>query len=93
MEQFEIVDVRDEDDLRATWAPFIHTHHYEVSKDFYQSWLANHPRRTGEAYVNQFLRAKFIESNPLPKDAGFQELWSWFEKFYAAEAGANAKHT
>lgn len=93
MEEIEIIDIRDEGDLRETWSPFIHTHHYEVSKNFYQSWLANHPRRTGEAYINQFLRAKFIESNPLPKDAGFQELWSWFDKFHTAEAEASAKRT
>jgi len=44
MEEFEVIDVRDEDDLRETWSPFIHTHHYRVENTFYNSWIANHPR-------------------------------------------------
>jgi hypothetical protein len=79
MEEFEIIDIRDEDDLRETWSPFIHSHHYRVESDFYSSWIANHPRRTGEAYINQFLNAQFIENNPLPKSSGFEELWDWFD--------------
>lgn len=85
MEEFEIIDVRDEDDLRETWSPFIHTHHYRVKNSFYDSWIANHPRRTGEAYLNQFLKAQFIENNPLPKNADFEELWSWYDRLQEVE--------
>lgn len=85
MEEFEIIDVRDEDDLRETWSPFIHTHHYRVENSFYDSWIANHPRRTGEAYLNQFLKAQFIENNPLPKNADFEELWSWYDRLQEVE--------
>lgn len=85
MEEFEIIDVREEDDLRETWSPFIHTHHYRVESTFYNSWIANHPRRTGEAYLNQFLKAQFIENNPLPKSADFDELWSWYDRLQEVE--------
>ena len=85
MEQFEIIDVREEDDLLATWKRFIHTHHYEVHSNVYDSWLFNHPRRTGEAYISQYLEAKFIKENPIPKDKQFQELWEWFAPLVARE--------
>lgn len=85
MEEFEIIDIRYEDDLRETWSPFIHTHHYRIENDFYNSWISNHPRRTGEAYINQFLNAQFIENNPLPKSSGFEELWSWFDRLQEVE--------
>jgi len=85
MEEFEVIDVRDEDDLRATWAPFIHSHHYRVENSFYNSWIANHPRRTGEAYINQFLNAQFIENNPLPMSASFEELWAWYDRLQEDE--------
>ncbi len=85
MEQTEIVDIREEDDLRETWEPFIHTHHYEVHDNFYDSWIANHPRRTGEAYINQYIDAMFIDNNPVPKDLDFPELWDWFEKLQKVE--------
>lgn len=85
MEEFEIIDIRDENNLRETWSPFIHSHHYRVESDFYKSWISNHPRRTGEAYINQFINAQFIENNPLPRTFGFDELWIWFDKLQEIE--------
>jgi len=85
MEQTEIIDIRDEDDLENVWKPFIHTHHREFHQDFYSSFIANHPRRTGEAYYNQYYLAHFIDNNPLPKDANFHDLWSWYKKLQDIE--------
>ncbi len=78
MEQFEIVDIRPEEDLAETWKRFIHTHHYEVHSDVYESWLLNHPRRSGEAYWNQYYEALFVERNPPPRDIGLTELQNWY---------------
>lgn len=91
MEQIEIIDIRQEDELLETWRPFVHTHHYEAHKDFYESWIANHPRRTGEAYKSQYLDARFIENNPVPRTGSLSELWAWFEPLVAAEASTQDK--
>ncbi|MDD2267681.1 hypothetical protein [Sulfuricurvum sp.] len=80
LEETEIIDIRAEDDLIETWQPFIFSHHYKIENDFFSSWIANHPRRTGEAYWNQFIDAKFIEDNPIPQNVNFEELWSWYEE-------------
>lgn len=93
MEQTEIIDVRNSDDLRITWKPFMHTHHYEIHNDFYNSWIANHPRRTGEAYLNQYYKAKFIENNPIPRSVPFPELWGWLDKLHEVEAKYNQQKT
>lgn len=88
MEQTEIINRpgADHDELRELWSPFIHTHHYEIHESFYDSWIANHPRRTLEAYVNQYLEAKFIENNPVPPDlATVEDLVAWFEPLFEAE--------
>lgn len=85
MEQTEIIDIRSEDDLCSTWEPFIHTHHYETHSSFYDSWIANHPRRTGEAYINQYWNAQFIDNNPIPKEFAFPELWAWFDRLKKVE--------
>lgn len=85
MEQTSFITIQSEDEIRKNWMPFIHTHHYEVDDNFYDSWIANHPRRTGEAYWHQYLDAKFITKNPIPKDADFSSLWRWFEKFRELE--------
>jgi len=85
MEQTEIIDIRSEDDLCSTWEPFINTNHYETHSDFYDSWISKHPRRTGEAYINQYKNSKFIYDNPVPKEFGFTELWDWYDRLMQVE--------
>ncbi|MGB2990334.1 MAG: hypothetical protein WBC98_10285 [Candidatus Zixiibacteriota bacterium] len=85
LEQIEIIDIKAEDDLHRTWQDFICTHHYETKESFYESWIAKHPRRTVEACWNQFLEAKFIEENPIPRNCGFIDLWDWLAPLRDAE--------
>ncbi|WP_261626682.1 hypothetical protein [Pseudoalteromonas holothuriae] len=85
MEEFEIIDIRNENELRTLWSEFIHSHHYRVESDFYNSWISNHPRRTGEAYINQYLMAKFIENNPLPRNISLSELREWYLNIHQYE--------
>jgi hypothetical protein len=88
MEQTAFITTQSDDEVSENWKPFIHTHHYEIVADFYNSWIANHPRRTGEAYLNQYLEAKFITNNPIPRDLDFQALWKWYKQFNNAENNA-----
>lgn len=90
LEQFEIIDIREEDSLRRSWRGFIHTHHYDVHKDFHDSWIANHPRRTGEAWWNQYLEAAFIENNPVPEFERLDQLRAWFQPLFEAERRVEA---
>ncbi|MBX4389541.1 hypothetical protein K4H03_26045, partial [Mycobacterium tuberculosis] len=55
MEQAAFITFQSEDEIRAAWSDFIHTHHWEMERDFFASWIARHPRRTGEAYLAQYL--------------------------------------
>ena len=68
-EQVEIIDRpdADEEDLRRTWEPFIHTHHYDVFGSFYDSSLANHPRRTCEATFSTQLAPEYSPSSSLAR--------------------------
>lgn len=86
MEQTAFITPQTEDEICETWKPLIHSHHYDKpSATFYDSRLANHPRRTGESWFNQFIEAKFFDDNPIPKDLDFPKLWEWFERFKDAE--------
>lgn len=89
LEQVEIIDIRGQEELRTEWAPFIHTHHYEIHSTLTDSWLWNHPRRTGEAYWNQYMEAKFIANNPIPYLSSLPELWDWFAPLLSVEADAH----
>ncbi|MBI5048959.1 MAG: hypothetical protein HZB54_08445 [Deltaproteobacteria bacterium] len=90
LEQIEIIDRKDKDRdaLRKTWKSFIHAEHYDIRSDFYDSWIADYPRRTGEAFYNQYIRNSWegcLEKNPIPAKAGFEELWVWFDVLYKNE--------
>lgn len=86
MEQFEIIDVLSEDVLSERWDRFIHSHHFDVHDNFYSSWLAKHPRRSGEAYINQYIDAKFIDDHPVPATGSLSELEAWMAPLLAVEA-------
>lgn len=79
-EEIEIIDIRDPEELHDQWKPLIHSHHYEIHASYFDSWLARHPRRAIERYVDQFLEAKFIDNEPLPLDVDFEELWREVDK-------------
>jgi len=85
-EQIEMIDIRNEDELRTTWLPLIHTHHYETATSYFDSWLAKHPRRAIDQFVEQFLEAQFIDDDPVPREAGsLEELWDWFDQLAPGE--------
>ena len=87
LEQIEIIDVKGNDDLRDTWGDFIHTHHYDVHADFYDSSIGLFPRRTCEAEWNYTMPEKpaFYPQNPIPTKLAFKELWEWYGPLTEAE--------
>jgi hypothetical protein len=85
LEEVEIIDIKPEDQLAKTWDRFIHSHHYTVSSDYFQSILAMHPRRSVEAYWQSLVEARFREQNWVPRARCMSELWDWFEPLVKAE--------
>ena len=86
-ERTEIIDKKEKEVLWKQWEPFIVRTYLDCSKDFYQSRLANYPRRTCEALLEQTANGLWVEDNPLPSNAGFDELVSWAKPFVEAEDG------
>jgi type III secretion system FlhB-like substrate exporter len=90
MEQFEIINVLPPDELRKKWSGFIHTHHYEITDNYFGSSLAYNPRRTFESYFShnmpRTIKEAFRNSNPIPKDfKTMTELWEWHKPLIEAE--------
>jgi hypothetical protein len=87
IEQIEIIDIKGDEELWNTWKSFIHTHHYDVTKDFYKSSMGLFPRRTCEAEWNYHMPEKlaFYPHNPIPRKIGFEELWEWYSPLIEAE--------
>lgn len=90
MEQFEIIDVRPEEEVRNQWNTFIHSHHYDYSTDYFASSLAANPRRTSESYFQHIEPLTpdeaFSASNPVPNNfKTLKELWDWHRELIDAE--------
>ncbi|WP_255078823.1 hypothetical protein [Lacihabitans sp. CCS-44] len=90
MEQFEIIDIRPEQEVRKQWDNFIHSHHYDYSTDYFNSSLARNPRRTFESYHQHILPMTpdemFSASNPVPSTfKTMDELWDWHKDLVDAE--------
>lgn len=85
LEQIEVIDIVPEDELRDRWSAFILEHHYDITKDFYASWLARHPRRSCEAVWSQFMEMEYFTPDAIPRAGGFQDLWSWYDRYAPSE--------
>jgi len=90
MEQFEIIDIRPEDEGKKRWDKFIYSHHYDYVNNYFESSLAHNPRRTFENYTQHNIpltvSEAFSESNPVPSDIKtLKELWEWHKPLVDAE--------
>jgi len=86
IERVEIIDVKSRDALYETWQPFISHHHYDCRSCFYQSYIANYPRRSGESLYIPSTQGRAAEQFPVPREYGFDELYSWLEPIVRHEA-------
>ncbi len=91
LEEIEIINTATEDQVRQTWADFICSHHYRCRRDFFDSWLAKHPRRSCEAMWDQTMECKFISEHPVPRATRIEELWDWYAPLLEAERSAEAR--
>lgn len=92
IERVEIIDIKDKEVLWEQWEPFIIRTYLDSEKDFYESRLANFPRRTCEALIDATVFGLWVESNPIPKDANFDELLSWAKPLIQAEQNLERKN-
>jgi hypothetical protein len=73
-----IIDKRSENELEELWKPFIYHQHYKIVKDFYRSTIPRFARRCGEMLVANSLEGRFVDELPIPCDATWDELETWF---------------
>lgn len=89
IEEVEIIDLKNEDDLRETWSDFIFSHHHRVACCFHESIIGLSPRRSVEQMVSELLPSTsdqgFIKSFPPPGPATWNELLEFFEPLVARE--------
>lgn len=72
LEEVSVIDIIDKESMLSTWKDFIHTHHYRYSNSFFDSYLAEFPRRTCETVF-----ATFSLNVPSDGSKGFKENFNW----------------
>ncbi len=85
LEEIEIIDVKSEEELYKTWEPFIHSHHYRSTNSFYESIIGHSPRRSCDAMWASLMECVFIEPNPMPRSASWEELDTWLRILFDDE--------
>jgi hypothetical protein len=85
LEHIEIIDKKDRNILSKHWHSFMPTYHLLYKKDFYKSWIPNHPRRSCESLFYPKIEGKFVEEYQIPKELDFDDLYQWFEPIIKAE--------
>lgn len=46
LEEFQFINIEDEETCLKKWGQFVHSHHYRYNKDFFDSYIALFPRRS-----------------------------------------------
>jgi hypothetical protein len=76
MEEIEIVNIDDEVKLKDSWREFIHTHHFSIHRDYFDSSIANFPRRVSEYFFCRFNLNAWLDNHKIERGLSFQEIES-----------------
>ncbi len=87
LEEIEIIDIKTEEELAATWSKFIHSHHRRVTDSYFESILAHFPRRSCEAIFQQSQEIGYLDVCELPKFTDLSDMWRWFGDLQEYERG------
>ena len=85
-EQIEIIDVKNHDELAATWQDFIYSHHWGELTEFAHSLAARYPRRTCEGFWAMSMELNIWDNFPMPATGTIESLHEWCAPLMTAES-------
>lgn len=81
LEEIEIIDIRSEDEVVESWSDFIHTHHYSVINNIFESALGKFPRRTCELLFDNTQKNRWMHGNRgFSRKMSFEEIRNHLKK-------------
>ena len=75
--QIDIIDVKTEDGVMRNWQDFIIRQNYSISSNFFDTYLAAHPRRSCDAFAMATLQQQPWEDNYFPRNLSLEGLQKW----------------
>lgn len=79
MEEIDIINIKSRESLRESWKGFIHQAHYAVFEDYFDSSLANFPRRINEYQFMRFHAGMWLDNHKIKSGLTFSELKEEFQ--------------
>ena len=83
--QISIVDIRESEEVKASWSDFIVRTHYGVSKNLTYSHIMRHPRRSCEALAFATLQQNPWREDPFPIECSLDDLQTWIKPLIEEE--------
>jgi hypothetical protein len=77
--EFSIIDIREADEVEASWSDFLDGVHGGAVSDVWQQYLMFHPRRTCEAFAFATLQQNPWHEDRYPKTKTLNELEAWIK--------------
>ncbi len=84
-ETSEIIDIRNEYELRNFWNKSVKNHSFIYTEDYFSSNIARHPRRSCEALYIPKIYGRLVEDFPLPRVESLQDLHEAVQAHVSAE--------
>lgn len=85
-EEIEIIDIDTEEVLEKKWQRFIYSHHYKIRRSFYDSYIAESPRRSTEDLYARLMEAQWIDTpNKLSPGMTWEDVKKHFAPILAEE--------
>jgi hypothetical protein len=81
--EIDIIDIKPEAEVEATWRPFFVRTHYGVSTT--PTWLFQHARRSCDHFAMATLQQRPCQDNPLPTTDDLAVLHHWVNPLIAQE--------
>lgn len=75
--QIDFIDIKEKEEIKSNWKDFIVREHYAIQNDFFNTYLAVHPRRSCDAFAMATLQQRPWKDNHFPRGLTLQGLQEW----------------
>jgi hypothetical protein len=86
MEEIDIINIDKPQKLEDSWKTFIHGHHFSIYSDYFNSSIANFPRRVSEYQFCRFNLNMWLDNHKIEKGLNFEDLKNRFGELIKYES-------
>jgi hypothetical protein len=83
----EVIDIKNKTEVQENWSDFIVRDNYAIYDNFFDTYIAMHPRRSCDAYAMATLQQTPWQDNPFINGQTLPELQEWVLKLVKEEQG------